>query len=241
MNVAVLGATGGSGRWAVRLAIERGHRVRAVVRPGATHPGGESLEIREADVTLRSALERVLEGQDAVLSCLGLRRRSRWNPWSELLSPPDLTTRAAHATVAAMRARGVRRIVAISAAGVGESRRRCTRPVRLMTTLGNLGVAYRDLEGMESALRSSGLDWRIVRPVTLRDGAPVDRARRVDRYGLTSTVRRGDVALWMSRLAERERPPDERAAMIGGASGGSTPDRASPEKERACRSGFDEP
>jgi hypothetical protein len=109
----------------------------------------------------------------------------------------------------------VRRLVAISAGGVGDSVHRLTWPVKLIVGTGNIGVAYRDLENMERALANSSLDWCVVRPVTLVNGAPRRPARRVERYRLTSTIRRSEVAAWMLEAVEHPTPFTERAVLLG--------------------------
>jgi hypothetical protein len=63
-------------------------------------------------------------GREAVLSALGLRRASPWNPWSALVSPANFTTLAMAQLVEAMTRRTVGRVVVISAAGVGHSMHR---------------------------------------------------------------------------------------------------------------------
>ncbi|WP_425485837.1 NAD(P)-dependent oxidoreductase [Gemmatirosa kalamazoonensis] len=141
-------------------------------------------------------------------------RCCRASAWAPLRSPADLTTRVTRALVPAMARHGVRRLVAVSAGGVGESLDRCSWAVRRMVATANLGVAYRDLAAMEATLAASDLDWCVVRPVTLVDGEPTGRARPVERYGLFSVVRRADVAAFM--LAAAESPSlGSRAVMVG--------------------------
>ena len=79
----------------------------------------------------------------------------------------------------------------------------------------NVGVAYRDLADMERQLSASGLDWLAVRPVTLMNGRPTGLARKVDRYGLFSIVRRSDVAAWMLGALSRPTPYVEQTVLLG--------------------------
>ena len=217
MRLLVLGASGGCGRWLVRLAAERGHEVTALVRPASdvhADAGGARVAVHRGDVADPALLDHVLPGHDAVLSALGLRRAGR-SPWAPLRSPSDLTERVTRSLVPAMRRHGVPRLVAISAAGVGDSLPRLTWPVRRLVATGNVAVAYRDLAAMEAALAASDLDWLAVRPVTLADGEPRRAARPVGRYRLTSTVRRSEVAAWMLDAVERPAPFAERRVLLG--------------------------
>lgn len=228
MRLLILGASGGCGRWLTRLAAEGGHDVTALVRPGtdlalggstpaalapADHPTSARVVVRHGEATDPATLDAAVAGHDAVLSCLGLRRAGR-SPWAPLRSPADLTACVAGHLVAAMIRHGVRRLVVVSAGGVGDSRARLSWPVRRLVAAGNVGVAYRDLEAMEAVLAASPLDWTAVRPVTLADGPPTGRARPVAHYGLASTVRRADVAAWMLDAVARAGGP-ERTVVLG--------------------------
>ncbi|MEM9555671.1 MAG: NAD(P)H-binding protein [Acidobacteriota bacterium] len=224
MKLLILGASGGCGRWLCRLAVERGHDVRALVRPTTSFEAPADVEVVRGEVLADPAqdpsLEHALEGRDAVLSALGIRRKVPQNPWSALASPPDLTTRVAERLVRAMPTHGVRRLVTISAAGVGASLRRTNGPMRWLIGHSNLGPAYRDLAGMEAVLAASDLDWLAVRPVTLTPpmlaAGPTGRARIVDRYGLLARIGRADVAAWMLDAVASSSPFGDRTPMIAG-------------------------
>jgi len=79
MKALVTGAAGFLGAWLVRLLLERGHSVRAMVRPG--HPLGalEGLGVEEAraDVTDAGSLVRAVRGCDVVFHLAGVRRAAK--------------------------------------------------------------------------------------------------------------------------------------------------------------------
>ena len=214
MTLLVLGASGGCGRWLCRLARERGHHVRALVRPATPFDGAAADEVVRGDVLDRQVLDRALTGREAVLSALGIQRTVPWNPWSALASPPDLTTRVAEHLAEAMPAHGVARIVTISAGGVGDSAPRVHPLFRWLIGHSQLAAAYRDLSGMESVLAAAALDWMAVRPVTLTNGPATGTAHTVSRYGLPSRISRADVAAWMLDAVEAPEPFSERTPMI---------------------------
>jgi len=159
MKVLVLGATGGTGRLIVHDALEKGHSVVALVRSKASAPDLPGADIIEGDARDEGALMRVLDGCDAVVSSLG----TGLSPFNEV----SLLTEATHALIPAMSRRGVRRLVCISALGVGDSRGhggfvfdRIFMPLLLRH-------AYKDKGRQEDAIRASALDWVIVRPAML--------------------------------------------------------------------------
>lgn len=186
MKIAVFGASGGCGRHVLAQAVARGWDVTAIVRAPLEVPG---VRVVECDLD-------AIAGADAVISCLGIRRRHPRNPWSRMMSPPDFTSTSAAKIVTAMRKHGVDKLVAISAAGVGDSAARLSWPLRLLFGSSQIGVAYRDLAAMEEVYATSGARCLIARPVTLTNGA-VRPAREVARFGLFSTISRASVAAWM--------------------------------------------
>lgn len=214
MKLLILGASGATGRWLVTLAAQAGHDVTALVRPSTAFDVPAGVRVIRGDVLDPAIIATAVENKDAVASCLGIRRASKF-PWAPILSPPDFTARVASALIPAMSHAGVRRVVAISAGGVAESITQLTTPVRWMVGAGTIGVAYRDLAEVERLLSASLLDWLAVRPVTLMDGPPTGRVGKVEKYGLFSIVRRADVAAWMLGALARPTPYVEQTVLLG--------------------------
>ncbi|MDT5164308.1 MAG: hypothetical protein QOC88_1202 [Mycobacterium sp.] len=186
MKILILGATGATGQLIVRDATAGGHYVVALVRSKASAnlPGAEVIE---GDARDEGTLARALNGCDAVVSALGTGMGMR---------EVDLLTVATRALVAAMTRTDVRRLVCISALGVGDSRNhggfvfdRLFQPLLL-------GPAYKDKERQEAAIRTSSLDWVIVRPAMLTNGAARGRIRATtDLAGVNGgKIARADVA-----------------------------------------------
>jgi uncharacterized protein YbjT (DUF2867 family) len=188
MKVLVLGATGGTGRLIVHDALEKGHSVVAMVRSKASAPDLLGADIIEGDVRDVDALMRALEGCDAVVSSLG----TGLSPFNEV----SLLTEATHALIPAMKRSGVRRMVCISALGVGDSRGHGGFVFdRLFMPL-LLRHAYKDKGRQEAAIRASSLDWVIVRPAMLTNDPARESLRAIaDLAGVNGgKVARADVA-----------------------------------------------
>ena len=186
MKLLVLGATGGTGRLIVRDAAAKGYSVVALVRSTARAelPGAELIE---GDARDETTLARAMDGCDAVVSALGTGMGRR---------KVDLLTVATRALVAAMTRNGVRRLVCVSALGVGDSHGhggfvfdRLFQPLLL-------SEAYKDKERQEAAIRASALDWLIVRPAMLTNGPARGSVRAfTDLSGVNGgKVARADVA-----------------------------------------------
>jgi putative NADH-flavin reductase len=217
MKVLVLGASGGVGKHLVRFACDQGHAVTALAR----HTGGvdSRANIVGDDVLRPDCFGDHVRGHEVVLSALGIKRRNPANPWSELASPPDFSSRTATLLVHAMRSQGVPRVVAVSAAGVAESAARMNLLMKFFVATSRVGDGYRDLEVMEQVYADSALDWCCPRPTRLTNGPLTRRVASVESFPMTAAISRADVAWWM--LEQAEKPIRERTPMISGAKGGN--------------------
>ena len=155
MKLFVLGATGKTGSEIVSLALTRGHEVTAFVRSPEKLRPARSLTIIRGDPRDPENMAAALPGHDAVLSTIGPHPR-------EALRPSTLVTDCARATVEAMTASGVPRLVIVSAAVLFPEKGLYFAFFRWLTK-----HHARDLRGMESIVRGSGLAWTIARPPRL--------------------------------------------------------------------------
>lgn len=215
MRLLILGASGGCGRWATRLAASGGHDVTAIVRPSTTYDAPAGVRVVRASAIDPNDIAFASEAQDAVISCIGPQRTSPANPWAPLRPPAHVAELTARAIVTGLQASSVRRVVAISAAGVGDSFPHMNAIMRWLVRRSTVGTMYADLDAMEQVFGQSSLDWCAVRPVTLVNAAPSTRAREVQRFGTTSTIGRADVAAWLLRIATDAAPIAHRTPMIG--------------------------
>ena len=195
MKLVVLGASGGCGKHLVDLAAKKGHVVRAVTRASSKLEVLPGVRVDRGDLTSAEFLRGVVKGQDAVLSGLGLRLPGL-APWSRAEDPTFLS-RSTAALVEAMKAEGVKRVVVISAGGVGDSFEQMPGFFRTMIKLTSLKTAYAQLHDMEQQLLASGLDVCIARPTGLTDGPLTGKVVVAKGFKGRATISRADVAQWM--------------------------------------------
>jgi putative NADH-flavin reductase len=188
MKLLLLGATGGTGQQVLSQALEGGHYVTALVRTPEKLSAQEHLVVRAGDATDPEPVDAAVAGQDAVLSTLGVR------------SPlgGDLISRSLRAIVPAMQKHGVRRLIWLSALGVGQTREQAPAFLRIPfnTLLRRIG---RDKAAGEEYLRSTDLEWTLVYPPALTNGPRTGRYRSgvmLDVKG-APTISRTDVAEFM--------------------------------------------
>ena len=207
MKLVVLGATGGTGLEVVKQALKRGHSVTAFVRsPERLAAYQDSITIRKGDLLNGAELARALEGNDAVISAFGPRI-----PIAK--EDSDLLRRFAAVLVKSMREAEVRRVVVESVAFLFKNS--IFPPVYLLGRLLFPGVIL-DASAMEETLRTTGLDWTIVRPPELTDQAYTGSYRvgeeRLPAFGFK--ISRANVAEFMVEAAESK----EAAGKVFGVS-----------------------
>lgn len=163
MRLVVFGASGRTGRLLVERALAKGHTVNAFVRdPAKLALSAANLRVLCGDIGDAAQVADAIAGGDAVLSALGPSRNS----------PPDVLSAGAAHIIAGMNKHGVRRLVWQTGAGVVDPDDASSFTRALMVNLMHLltpGV-LRDSERAYALVRSSGLDWTVVRVPRLGDG-----------------------------------------------------------------------
>jgi putative NADH-flavin reductase len=187
MKVLVLGATGPSGRLTVARARECGHEVTAFARDRSA--AIEGARMVHGDATDPDAVGAAVAGQDAVVSALGLRKAFKSG---------GLIERSFSVIVPAMERTGARRLVVMSALGVGATREQAPWLPRLMCRV-LLTDIFADKAAGERIVEASALDWTIVYPPLLTDGPATGRYRSGEALELRGMpkVSRADVAHFM--------------------------------------------
>lgn len=198
LRIVVLGASGRTGRLVVEQALGHGHEVTAFVRdPARVGLHSERLRVIVGDATLAEDLRAAIDGQDAVISVLGSGGERPVHVYS------DGVANAIHA----MSARGVRRLVVLSAVGVGTGGEGLPIAQRALRKLPGVRETCEDMERMEDDVMLSDLDWTIVRAASLTDGPLTGVYRTVEGPAVPkgSRISRADVAALLLKCAEGTR------------------------------------
>ncbi len=198
MRVVVIGATGAIGSAVVGQAVAAGHEVVAFARdPSKLATLSPSVLPVAGDALDASALARAMVGADAVVNALGPTGRGR-----EEVGRAETVTRI---LVTAMATAGVRRLVSLGGAAVTIQGERKPLGGRIASAMVRLVVPHvvaakqREYE----LLAASDLDWTMVRPPRVTDGAATGKIQTGDHLA-GRTVRRGDLAQFMvQQLADR--------------------------------------
>ena len=195
MRIAVFGATGGIGAQVVTNALAAGHDVQALVRDPRKLAGDPRVASVVGDLTDVDAVSRATDGTDAVIWAVGASRNAA--------DQVPIFESGARNLVAAMRERGVRRLVALSGAGVTVDGERKPLSGRLMSAVVRVAArhVYEAKRREYEVFKASDLDWTLVRPPRVVPGPASGRAvTGLELVGSTAT--QGDVAEAMVRLLE---------------------------------------
>ncbi|MEI6125548.1 MAG: SDR family oxidoreductase [Pseudomonadota bacterium] len=160
MIVAVAGATGRTGSLIVKELLQRGYKVRALVRSAAQAAWLQEFgaEIAEADIASPDSLVRAVAGADFLISALGSRK-----PFSrgENNSVDNLGNQN---LAKAAQQKAMKHIVVVSSIGAGNSRSALNGIFRLL-----MGPVLKMKEKSEAFIRSCGVAFTIIRPGGLSD------------------------------------------------------------------------
>ena len=196
MKLLILGATGPTGQNLVSQAFDAGHQVTVLVRNPRKLSEARPVTIIEGDPTHAATIAKSMRECDAVLSALGAGNSLKG----------DIASRSAAAIIPAMEQTAAKRLIVVSAFGVGESIGDASLIQKLFyRTL--LRAIFADKAKSDGLIRESSLDWTIVRPVVLTNGPRTGTYRVAERVTMHSlpSVSRADVADFMLReLAERK-------------------------------------
>lgn len=190
MKIVIFGAAGATGRIVVERALEQGHEVTAfdkhITPLTMQHP---NLKLVQGDIFDPTQVEEAIDGQDVVISVLGVR--------------PGVTipvcSEGTKNIIAAMQKLGVKRLISQSAFAVaaldGEWQEVPYLPL-ILPFFPKVKAMFEDKVLQEKEILGSDLDWIIVRPSKLTDGPRMGVFKAHDplMIGPGAKISRADVA-----------------------------------------------
>lgn len=203
MHIAVLGGTGRVGKEFIRLALEDGHRISALVRSPHKVEPYVSLSVIPGNALQRKAIAQTIHQADVVFCSLSTDKSTVLSEAIPLL-------------IEQMEALGKKRIVTIGTAGILDSRLEHGKlRYQSAESKRKLTFAAEEHEKAYRALAASSLHWTIVCPTYLPDGQATSNIRvEVDHlplYGERVTV--GDTALFAYHVLLKENYVQKRVGI----------------------------
>lgn len=156
MKVTVLGATGGTGQWVVKLLLREGHEVTAYVRhPEKLEDKSEGLKVVKGEISDIERLSQSLLDQEVLISCLGSNTTKKSTQLKEM----------ARAVLKATKRSEVKHIIYMATAGIDDEFTGIFKWfIRLI-----LGNVIDDHKAAANLYRGSGIDYTIIKPMQLKD------------------------------------------------------------------------
>jgi putative NADH-flavin reductase len=179
-------------------ALAKGHSVTAFSRTPAklevTHP---ALSKIAGDFHDAASVRSAVAGHHAVIICAS---PSKLGTIKEI---PDYFSRGTKCCINAMKEHGVKRLVILSAHGVGESKPAASWFQRKLLIDGLLKGFFRDHDVQERLTQESGLDFVIARPMRLTNARAKGKyMRTTELVRVPATISRADVADFMVEACE---------------------------------------
>lgn len=170
IHILLLGATGKTGRIVLSLALSQSLRVTALVRNASSLTPQQYLTIVQGNPSsakdILTAINATPTKPTVIVSMLGQTRESG-NPWSAPTSPPKYMSEAMANVVKVAKEQGIHRIVVMSMFGAAESFGSLSFLLRLVMRHSNMLQTLEDHDEVDRVVRSSGLEFTLVRPVML--------------------------------------------------------------------------
>ncbi len=195
MKLLLIGASQGIGFELLQQSLQAGHEVTLIARnPDRLEVKHERLTVFKGGILDQGVIEQAIHGQDAVYITIGTKPTRK---------PVSVYSAGTKTVIQAMKQSSCRRLLCVTGIGAGDSRGhggfvydKIINPLLLKTI-------YEDKDRQEAIVRQSELDWEIVRPGFLTNGAHTGKYRILTNLiGVKAgNISRADVADFMLREA----------------------------------------
>ncbi|KAF9885373.1 hypothetical protein FE257_012991 [Aspergillus nanangensis] len=214
MHLLILGATGRTGLYGYKYALDQGFSVTILVRKADGIEPHDHLTVIEGSSLSEEDMQRAFKAAglpvDAVLVFLNAPRVGQ-NPWGKFLGPPRLIADSTKIAAQSLRTQNPGpnghkpRLVVMNALGVGESYAVTPYIVRFMIKFSNVSESYKDHNAVNDEIEAACGDevlWTLPMPVGLKDSgqAPV-KTFNITESGASLFMTRESCARWMVDVA----------------------------------------
>ena len=189
MKIVIFGASGRTGIITVFQALEKGHQVIAFTRKSSSVTiQHKNLLIHQGDILEYEKVKQAVEGQDVVISALGVESRK----YTTVLSEGTANI------IRAMNELKVKRFICMSSAGIlGNDGGFWFGKIILPLFLKQI---FEDKKRQMKLIQESNLEWVLIRPVGLTDAPKTGKYQIYDKIPGSATIPRADVADFMLKL-----------------------------------------
>ncbi|KAF2668871.1 NAD(P)-binding protein [Microthyrium microscopicum] len=213
MHFFLLGASGRTGQHVVSQLLSQGHTATALVRTSSSLAPRAGLTIVTgsplSNSDIQSALDASPSSPSATIFTLNTVRKSD-SPFAAQVSPPRFLADSCATVCGVLEQAGLKRIVVMSTAGVGDSWGQLPLLSKGFMRLTNIKYALQDHGILDNEIRLTKMDWTLVRAVMLKfdDEKPTDTKKDVrtlgsngEGMGLGDSVSVASVASFLVKVA----------------------------------------
>ncbi|KAH6879511.1 NADH(P)-binding-domain-containing protein [Thelonectria olida] len=215
MHLLILGATGKTGNFSYKYALEQGHHVTILARATSSINPHESLTVVKGSALSEEDMRRAFSASgipvDSVLQWLNPARDNDWNPWAKFRGPTRLLADATAIAARALREQQPQptehkpRLIAMNALGAGESRKVSPLITKFIIDDTNIGKTYEDHNAVDAEIEGNcGEDvlWTVALAAALsQEGRKPVRTFAPTQTGASFSITRESCARWMVDVA----------------------------------------
>ena len=189
MKIAIFGASGRTGILTVYQALNKGHLVTAFARkPSSVTIQHKNLRVIQGDILEYEKVKQAVEGQDVIISALGVESRK----------PTTVLSEGTRNILRAMEECKVSRFICMSSAGILGNDAGILFGKIIMPLF--LKQVFIDKVRQMKIIQEANLDWVIVRPTSLTDAPKTGKYKITLGPPVSRRIPRADVADFMLKL-----------------------------------------
>ena len=189
MKIAIFGASGRTGILTVYQALNKGHLVTAFARkPSSVTIQHKNLQVVQGDILEYDKVKQAVEGQDVIISALGVESRK----------PTTVLSEGTRNILRAMEECKVSRFICMSSAGILGNDAGILFGKIIMPLF--LKQVFIDKVRQMKIIQEANLDWVIVRPTSLTDAPKTGKYKITLGPPVSRRIPQADVADFMLKL-----------------------------------------
>lgn len=189
MKIAIFGASGRTGILTVYQALDKGHQVTAFARKSSSVTiQHKNLQVIQGDIGEYDKVKQAVEGQDVIISALGVETRK----------PTTVLSEGTRNILRAMKECKVSRFICMSSSGIlGNDAGILFGKIIIPLFLKQV---FLDKVRQMKIIQESNADWVIIRPTGLTDAPKTGKYKITMGSPVSRRIPRADVADFMLKL-----------------------------------------
>lgn len=213
MHFLLLGASGRTGQHVVSELLSQGHTAVALVRTSSSLTARPGLTIATGSVLSKPDIRSALYATPSLLPSAAIITlntvRKSDSPFAAQVSPPRFLADSCANVCEVLEQSGIRRVVIMSTAGVGDSWAKLPLLSKAFMSWTNIKYALEDHGLVDKEIQETKMDWTLVRAVRLEfDDQKPTKTKEVrtlgskgDGMSLTDSVGVASVARFLVKVA----------------------------------------